>query len=408
MSSPIQRWQDPYTVRLDGKDPHVRIHCVIVFVNDQDRSLKFYIEQLGFTLVLDVMLGPTFRWIEIAPPDGSTLLALVKAEAQAEGLAGKSNHIVFVTDNVEAKYEEWLARGVRFGSPPGRPAWSPQSGTFASFEDPDGNTFSLVNFDEITRDIEDRRRTLAEKIEAERRTARELEIAKQVQARLFPQTLPPVRTLDYAGLCVQARDVGGDYFDFLSLGDERLGIVIGDISGKGIAAALLMANLQANLRSQLASVGQPERILRAVNELFHQNSVESAYATLFFGEYDDTSRVLRFANCGHVAALLLRASGEIEMLESTCTVVGLFSEWECAIDERQLAAGDTLVLYTDGVTEAFNERGAEFGEARLIDALRRNNDLSADELLNAVASEVRAFAPQEQHDDITLIVAKCR
>src|SRR5206468_12741216 len=104
-----------------------------------------------------------------------------------------------------------------------------------------------------------------------------------VQARLFPQTLPPLRTLDYAGICLQAREVGGDYYDFLNLGGERLGLVVGDISGKGIAAALLIANLQANLRSQCAiALDQPQRLLRSVNQLFYENTTDSAYATLFF------------------------------------------------------------------------------------------------------------------------------
>src|SRR3989475_12952663 len=106
--------------------------------------------------------------------------------------------------------------------------------------------------DQSTRQIEQERQVAAAKIESERRPLQELEIAQQVQARLFPQTLPPLRTLDYAGTCIQARQVGGDYYDFLNLGQERLGLVIGDISGKGIAAALLMANLQANVRSQCA------------------------------------------------------------------------------------------------------------------------------------------------------------
>src|SRR5204862_6579951 len=116
---------------------------------------------------------------------------------------------------------------------------------------------------------EAQRRAAAEKLEGERRAAQELEIAKQVQARLFPQTSPPMRTLEYAGICIQARQVGGDYYDFMNLGRERLGFVIGDNSGKGIGAALLMANLQANLRSQSAiALEQPQTFLKSVNQLF--------------------------------------------------------------------------------------------------------------------------------------------
>src|SRR5215469_18295131 len=132
-----------------------------------------------------------------------------------------------------------------------------------------GICFGLEGFDEVRRSLELRRRAHAEKLESERRAAQELEIAKQVQARLFPQIQPQLKTLECAGICLQARQVGGDYFDFLSLGPNRLGMIIGDVSGKGIAAALLMANLQASLRSQSAlAFEQPEALLRSVNRLF--------------------------------------------------------------------------------------------------------------------------------------------
>jgi serine phosphatase RsbU (regulator of sigma subunit) len=203
--------------------------------------------------------------------------------------------------------------------------------------------------------------------------------------------------------------VGGDYYDFLSLGQERLGLVIGDVSGKGIAAALLMANLQANLRSQCAiALDEPQRLLRSVNHLFCANTTDSAYATLFFAEYDDQARRLRYANCGHISALLLRADGALERLASTGTVLGLFPEWDCSIVEVLLFSGDTLLLYTDGVTESFNQRGEEFGEQRLVQTLRRHQDSSSQTLLAAIVDDVRRFSPRRQHDDITLIVARCR
>ncbi|MFY9610049.1 MAG: PP2C family protein-serine/threonine phosphatase [Blastocatellia bacterium] len=286
------------------------------------------------------------------------------------------------------------------------PVWG---GVFTRFEDVDRNSFSLVSFDEVSQALDAQRRATAEKLESERRAAQELEIAKQVQARLFPQTLPPLATLDYAGICIQARQVGGDYYDFLSLGRERVGLVIGDISGKGIAAALLMANLQANLRSQCAiALDEPQRMLCSVNRLFYENTTESAYATLFFAEYDDGARRLRYANCGHLCALLLRRDRTVERLGSTSTVLGLFKEWDCVIGERRLFAGDTLALYTDGITESFNDVEEEYGEQRLIGALLRHRELPSQALLGSVVDDVRRFSPHEQHDDITLIVAKCR
>jgi serine phosphatase RsbU (regulator of sigma subunit)/biotin operon repressor len=263
--------------------------------------------------------------------------------------------------------------------------------------------------DEVNQAVKAYRRAIAAKLESERRVAQELEIAKEVQARLFPQALPPLRTLDYAGMCLQARHVGGDYYDFLDLGRERLGLVIGDISGKGIAAALLMANLQANLRSQCAiALEQPQQLLRSVNQRFYENTTDSAYATLFFSEYDDQAQRLRYANCGHLSALLLRSDGSVERLHSTCTVVGLFEEWDCSITETRLFFGDTLLLHTDGITESFNDAEEEFGEQRLLESLRRHRELSSATLLHAIVDEVKQFSPHEQDDDITLIVAKCR
>jgi serine phosphatase RsbU (regulator of sigma subunit) len=203
--------------------------------------------------------------------------------------------------------------------------------------------------------------------------------------------------------------VGGDYYDFLSLGPERLGLVIGDVMGKGIAAALLMANLQANLRSQVAfALDEPRSLLRHVNSLFCENSPESAFASLFFADYHDGSGAIRYVNCGHLCALVLRRDGRLDKLESTSTVLGLFPDWECAVGECRLETDDLLALYTDGVTEAFDGAGEEFGEDRLIDALRRHRHRPSKALLGALVDEVHAFSPHEQHDDLTLIVARRR
>ena len=386
--------------------PYLRLLCINIFVRDQDRSRRFFVDQLGFSLVVDENYESGGRWVAVAPPDGSTVLALVSPRRNSEDykLIGRSKHAVLVTEDVMAKFLEWKDRGVRFHHPPQTTLWG---GIFTRFDDLDGNTFVLVGRDDFVREIEAQRRAAAEKQEAERRTAQELEIATRVQARLFPQRLPQLKTLEYAGVCIQARAVGGDYYDFLDLGRTRLALVVGDISGKGIGAALLMANLQANLRSASTS-HRPESFLRSVNRLFYDNTTDSAYATLFFAEYDDRTRRLRYANCGHQTALLLRADRTLERLGSTCTVLGLFQEWDCDIRDLRLSPGDTLVVYTDGITEPFNDAQEEFGEERLIDVLETNRHRHSHELLAAIVDEVRKFSPHEQGDDMTLIVAKCR
>jgi phosphoserine phosphatase RsbU/P len=431
--SPSTKPPDTSRTRPDRPRPFLGVHAVNVYVRDQDRSVRFFVDQLGFDLAFDARIQSGDRWVAVAPPDGTAVLALIvpPAESKESKLIGRSTGIIFVTEDVLAKFEEWRKRGVRFSFAPrlrrvqyGRQAPAASSpvspaaheqqppvwgGVFTRFKDVDGNSFALVGIDEVNREIEAQRRRIAEKLESERRAAQELEIAKQVQARLFPQRLPPIQTLDYAGACIQARQVGGDYHDFLDLGRGRFGIVIADIAGKGIAAALLMANLQANLRSQCAiALDETERLLRSVNQLFYENTNESAYATLFFAEYDDTLRRLRYANCGHLAALLLRHGGAVEKLGSTGTVLGLFEDWDCSISECRLSPGDMLVLYTDGVTETFSDAGEEFGEQRLIDALATHRGLPPHAVIASIVHEVQQFSPHEQHDDITLIVAKCR
>jgi serine phosphatase RsbU (regulator of sigma subunit) len=416
------------TQRLEAPGAYLRLQSVTIFVRDMDRSLAFYIDKLGFSLVFDARAQTVRPWVAVAPPDGNATLVLRVPEPGSTEckLIGRATQVAFVTEDVLAKFREWRRCGVEFLSTPrlrrlrhrvtvsasgspnpkGSPVWG---GIFTRFKDPDGNSFSLVSFDEVSREIEAQRRARAEQLESERRAAQEMEIARQVQARLFPQSLPPLRTLEYAGVCLQARPVGGDYYDFLDLGRDRLGLVIGDVAGKGIAAALLMANLQANLRSQcVVASDQPERFLRSANQLFFENTVDSAYATLFFAEYCDAARRLRYANCGHVSGLLLRGNGSLERLSSTCTVLGLFKEWDCGLAECQLDPGDALALYTDGITESFSASGEEFGEHRLGAALHRHSELPAAALLEAIVRAVRSFSPEEQHDDITLIIAKCR
>ena len=387
--------------------------------------MRFYVDQLGFRLVADTVLQSGERWLAVAPPDGETVLALIspKPDSKLCQLVGRPTDIVFVTDDVLGRYREWSRRGVKFLStpklrrvksvsrasiPPGvdAPVWG---GVFTHFKDLDGNSFSLVSFDEVTHAMQAQRRAAAERDQAERRVAQELDIAKQVQARLFPQDLPVLRTLEYAGLCQQARQVGGDYYDFLATSRGRLCLIIGDVAGKGIGAALLMANLQANFRSQCAmGFDDPARLMQSINRLFYENTPENAYATFFFSEYNDQTGRLRYANCGHLPALVVRAGGELERLESTATILGRFTCWECSIGETSLFAGDTLALYTDGVTEPGSADGEEFGEQRLLDCLKRHRNLSSSDMISATIDEVRHYTPHEQQDDITLIIAKCR
>jgi sigma-B regulation protein RsbU (phosphoserine phosphatase) len=251
--------------------------------------------------------------------------------------------------------------------------------------------------------------SMAEQMEAQRRAAQEIQIAREVQSRLLPQDAPPLETLDYAGNCVQARVVGGDYFDFLDLAPGRVGFVVADISGKGIGGALLMANLQANLRSQYAVALQDlPRLLTSVNRLFYKNTEENRYATLFFATYDDASRRLHYVNCGHNPPLLVRTDGSVERLQATATVLGLFAEWQCDVAECELRGGDFLIIYTDGILEATDGAGEEFGERRLLQTAQARSDQDAAAMLRAIEDAVRQFSTGEQGDDLTLLIARAR
>ena len=430
-TSVAQRTREDLGVHPGCAEPYLGIHTVQIFVRDQDESLRFYVDQLGFSVAFDARLQGGDRWVAVSPRDGSAVLALIAPppESWQCKLIGRNTGVVLLTEDVIATYHEWRNRGVRFTNTPRLrrfkydsqgavaspaqdesdehpPVWG---GVFTRFKDIDGNSFGLVGFDTVNRQIQAQRRRAAEKQEAERRLAQELEIARQVQERLFPQCLPSIETLDYAGSCIPARQVGGDYHDFLDLGHGRYGLVVADIAGKGIAAALLMANLQANLRSQCAiALDEPERLLRSVNQLFYENTTQEAYATLFFADYCDVARRLRYANCGHLAGLLLRRCGSLERLDSTATVLGLFPRWDCSIAHCDLAPGDTLVLFTDGITESFDAAEEEFGEDRLVNAVETRRELPAASAVASIIEEVRRFSPHEQHDDITLILAKCK
>ena len=255
----------------------------------------------------------------------------------------------------------------------------------------------------------DNQRVLAairKQADSERRRQSELEIAATVQQQLFPRTMRELRTIDYAGQCVAAQGVGGDYYDFLDLSDD-LGFVLADVSGKGVPAALLMANLQACFRTQAAAGAcRPAELLEAVHKHFYSSTGSDRFATLFFGAYNDRTRRMRYANCGHCAPLLLRAGGDLEWLEPTATMLGAFEEWDCGEDEVTLDAGDTLLLYSDGVTEAADASGDEFGPDRLARTLRESNAKTAGDLVRETINAVSAFSGASLADDVTVVAIR--
>lgn len=241
--------------------------------------------------------------------------------------------------------------------------------------------------------------------DAGRQAVQELEDIRRVSARLFPRNLPQLASLAYAGVCVEARHAGGDFYDFFDHGPQRLGFVVGDVSGKGMASALVRATLQASLRT-LCSVGIQDlnQSLALVNRLLFESTPEAMYATLFFAEYDESTRRLRYVNCGHPAPLLSGPDG-VSRLQTTSQVLGLFSDWKCSIGEVQLRPGETLLVYTDGITEATNNASEEFGEDRLL-AMLEAQDLPLSGLLQQCVHEVCQFGASGERDDLTLVALR--
>jgi sigma-B regulation protein RsbU (phosphoserine phosphatase) len=244
----------------------------------------------------------------------------------------------------------------------------------------------------------------ADRSKERKKSKSEMEIARHVQQRLLPQHAQPMQTVAYGGRCLPAREVGGDYYDFLELGPGRLGAMLADVSGKGVAGALLTASLQASFRSQLElGVRHPRALLTSVNKLFHESTPAEYFATMFFAEYRDQGRELRYINCGHPAAILLRAAGDVERLEATALPIGIFGSLKCEEKSIALAPGDRLLVFSDGVLEAGIESGEDFGEQRLIAAAQSAPRGDVEATLDHIIAEVLRFSPGVQSDDVTIV-----
>ncbi len=248
--------------------------------------------------------------------------------------------------------------------------------------------------------------TVAHETASRERLNREIEIAREVQQRLFPQTCPPVNGLDYCGHCRPALAVGGDYYDFLPRSHNRLAIALGDVSGKGISAALMMASLHSLMRGQIAAgLDNLSILLQNTNQLIYESSTSNRYVTFFYSEYDSASRVLTYVNAGHNAPIVLRGD-EVFRLEACGPVIGLLPRVEYTTAQYRFEPGDIFVIYTDGISEAMTLEEEEWGEDRLIEAIRRASDRSADQILPSVFGAADAFTQGAgQYDDMTLIVA---
>jgi sigma-B regulation protein RsbU (phosphoserine phosphatase) len=233
----------------------------------------------------------------------------------------------------------------------------------------------------------------------------ELKRAREIQQMLLPNVLPQLAGVQISGAWQPAREVGGDYFDVIALDEKRLGICIGDVAGKGITAALLMANLQASFRAFATADASPQAVCTKLNKFLSANLAPGKFVTFFYAVLDADRRMLIYENAGHCPGLLIRGNGAAELLRGGGAVLGVLPDWIYQDFTVQLERGDTLLLSTDGVTEAENTRLEEFGEQRLLEAARARNG-SALDTQRAVMQQVTAYCGGNFRDDATLLVLR--
>jgi sigma-B regulation protein RsbU (phosphoserine phosphatase) len=242
------------------------------------------------------------------------------------------------------------------------------------------------------------------------RLVHDLRVAADVQRRLLPQTRPALRTLDCAGMCRPAQAVGGDYFDHLIVGDDHVALIVADVAGKGMPAALLMASLHGHLRAKAPVFGVcVNDALASVNEFLYREADAARYATLCYAVYDDRTRRVRYVNAGHPPPIVIGPAEGVRALAATAPPAGLFEQVDCECAELQLHSEEWLIICSDGITEAASSRGEEFGSERLVDVARSHRHECADRMCQAILEAVESFAAgAPQADDMTVLAARVR
>jgi len=233
---------------------------------------------------------------------------------------------------------------------------------------------------------------------------REISEARAIQEGFLPKEIPQLMGYEISGTWQPARTVGGDYFDFLAFGGETLGLCIGDVAGKGMPAAMLMSNLQAGVRGLASPNMAPEILCARLNSLVCHNIASDRFITFFYAQLDGPARLLHYVNAGHNAPIVIHRDGSHDRLEEGGGVLGVFQMQTYAAGTRQLEAGDRVVLFTDGVTEASDSENVEYGESRLLRLLEENRGASAVELQRKILTAAGEFCRGIWHDDATLIV----
>ena len=268
--------------------------------------------------------------------------------------------------------------------------------------------FAYEGYKVTTRRLRKRNQQLQQTIEL--RTAErehdeaELQQAREIQRGLLPREIPQLPGFEITGMWEPARVVGGDYYDVIQLGKDKLGVCIADVVGKGVSAALLMANVQASLRAFASEYAPPSYVCSRINSVLCSNLAEGKFVTLFYGVLDQPTRTLQYTNAGHPFPVLIDSHGKARRLDNSGALLGVIPDWKYEDSEVVLEPGDRLLLFTDGITEAPAPDGEEFGESRLIAAVTTSTEQSLDDLRSQVMDEVKGFCNLRMHDDATLVL----
>jgi len=242
---------------------------------------------------------------------------------------------------------------------------------------------------------------------ATRRLEHELAIARRIQMTFLPAQSPTIDGVDIAGINIPSTEIGGDYYDFIPIVENQYGIAIGDVSGKGIPASLIMAAFRASLKAEIRNNFAIRAILYKVNNLLFESTEQDRFVTAVYGVFDARSGIFTFSNAGHNPPILRRASGKIEYLKDGGVALGALPNSEYQERPISLVSGDTLLFYTDGVTEVFNDDGEEFGVGRLLDVLDSTHSQPSARIIDSIVSAATAFgSPKRDTDDLTMIVIK--
>jgi sigma-B regulation protein RsbU (phosphoserine phosphatase) len=240
-----------------------------------------------------------------------------------------------------------------------------------------------------------------------RRLEEQLNIARNIQLTFLPKRNPDIKGFDISGINIPSEEVGGDYFDFIRIIPNQMGIAIADVSGKGIPASLLMASFRASLIAEIRNNYAIRTICKKVNSLLYESVEQGNYVTAFYGVLDSKNDIFTFSNCGHNLPILIRANGSIEYLQEGGPALGVIEKSEYEERPVFLQSGDLIAFYTDGVTEVYDKNGAEFGQDKLIDALKEFRGLSAVDMQGKIIERVKSFASREHmFDDLTMIIIK--